>query len=61
MIAALVYHYDADAAGGTAITDVCINDGDFVCKRRRDGTFDVRLTAARRREGGMDPACCCSI
>jgi SAM-dependent MidA family methyltransferase len=56
MIAALVYHYDPDAAGGTAITDVCINDGDFVVKRRRDGTFDVRLTAARRRERGISPS-----
>ena len=56
MIAALVYHYDPDAAGGTAITDVCINDGDFVVKRRRDGTFDVRLTAARHRERGIGPS-----
>ena len=56
MIAALVYHYDPDAAGGTAITDVCINDGDFVVKRRRDGTFDVRLTAARHRESGIGPS-----
>ena len=30
MIAALVYHYDPDEDGGTALTDVCINDGDFV-------------------------------
>ena len=29
MIAALVYHYEPDADGGTAITDVFINDGDF--------------------------------
>ena len=56
MIAALVYHYDPDDAGGTAITDVCINDGDFVVKRRRDGTFDVRLTAARHRERGISPS-----
>jgi SAM-dependent MidA family methyltransferase len=53
MIAALVYHYDPDADGGTAVTDVCINDGDFAVKRRRDGSFELRLTAARRREGGI--------
>ena len=56
MVAALAYHYDPDAAGGTAITDVCVNDGDFAARRRRDGTFDVRLTAARRREAGIGPS-----
>ena len=56
MIAALVYHYDADANGGTAIADVYVNDGDFVARRRPDGSFDVRLTAARRREGGIGPS-----
>ncbi len=53
LVAALAYHYDADEAGGTAITDVCVNDGDFVVRRRRDGSFDLRLTAVRRREGGI--------
>ncbi len=56
MIAALVYHYEPDAGGGTAITDVFINDGDFHARRRSDGTFDVRLTAARRRETGVGPS-----
>jgi SAM-dependent MidA family methyltransferase len=56
MIAALVYHYDPDAGGGTAITDVVINDGDFHVRRRNDGGFDVRLTAARRRESGIAPS-----
>jgi SAM-dependent MidA family methyltransferase len=55
MIAALVYHYDADEAGGTALTDVFINDGDFVVRRGSDGAFDLRLTAARRREPGIGP------
>ncbi|HSY40198.1 MAG TPA: SAM-dependent methyltransferase [Polyangia bacterium] len=53
MVAALVYHYDPDTDGGLAITDVFVNDGDFVAKRRTDGSFEVRLTAARRREGGI--------
>ena len=61
MIAALVYHYDPDAAGGTAITDVCINDGDFVVKRQRDGALDVRLTEARHRESGIGPSLLLSI
>ena len=56
MIAALVYHYEPDPVGGSAITDVCINDGDFVAKRRRDGSLDVRLTAVRRRESGVSPS-----
>ena len=55
MVAALVYHYDPELEGGTALTDVFINDGDFVAERRSDGTFDLRLTAARRREPGVAP------
>lgn len=56
MVAALTYHYDASESGGTAITDVCVNDGDFVARRRADGSFDVRLTAVRRRDGGIGPS-----
>jgi len=55
MVAALVYHYDPDTGGGTAITDVYINDGDFVVRRHDDGSFDVRLKAVRRREPGIGP------
>ncbi len=55
MVAALVYHYEPEADGGTAVTDVFINDGDFVVRRREDGSFDVRMTALRRREGGISP------
>jgi SAM-dependent MidA family methyltransferase len=56
MIAALVYHYEPEIDGGTAVTDVFVNDGDFAVKRRADGSFDVRLTAARRREPGIGPS-----
>jgi SAM-dependent MidA family methyltransferase len=56
LVAALVYHYEADVAGGTAVADVCINDGDFAIKRRVDGTFELRLTALRRREPGISPS-----
>jgi len=56
MVAALVYHYEPDTAGGTAVTDVLVNDGDFVARRRGDGSFELRLTAARRREGGIGPS-----
>jgi SAM-dependent MidA family methyltransferase len=56
LIAALAYHYEPEVEGGTAVTDVFINDGDFAVKRRADGSFDVRLTAARRRELGIGPS-----
>ncbi len=56
LIAALAYHYEPAAEGGTAVTDVFINDGDFAVKRREDGSFDVRLTATRRREPGIGPS-----
>src|SRR4029453_4284850 len=44
--------------GGTALVDFAINDGDFVVRRRADDSagFDVRLTAARRLEGGIGPS-----
>ena len=56
LVAALVYHYEPDVEGGTAICDVCINDGDFAVRRRNDGSFDVRLLAARAREAGIGPS-----
>jgi SAM-dependent MidA family methyltransferase len=55
MVAALVYHYEPDVEGGSAVTDVFVNDGDFVARRRADGSFDVRLTATRWRERGIGP------
>jgi SAM-dependent MidA family methyltransferase len=55
MVAALAYHYDAGEAGGTALTDVFVNDGDFLVRRREDGAFDLRLAAARHREAGIGP------
>ncbi|MEI9938249.1 MAG: SAM-dependent methyltransferase [Pseudomonadota bacterium] len=56
MIAALVYHYEPEIEGGTAITDVCVNDGDFAVRRRNDGSFEVRLLAVRARESGVGPS-----
>jgi hypothetical protein len=55
MIAALVYHYEPEVDGGTALSDVLVNDGDFWAKRRADGGFEVRLTAARQRESRVSP------
>jgi len=55
MVAALVYHYEPDRDGGTAVTDVAINDGDFAAVRRADGTFALKLRALRRRESGIGP------
>jgi SAM-dependent MidA family methyltransferase len=56
LVAVLVYHYDPDLGGGTAVADVCVNDGDFAVKRRPDGSFELRLTAVRRREPGIGPS-----
>lgn len=56
MVAALVYHYEPERDGGTAITDVAVNDGDFVVKRRSDGSFELRLTAARSLDPGVGPS-----
>jgi SAM-dependent MidA family methyltransferase len=56
MVAALVYHYEPDVAGGTAVADVCVNDGDFAVKRRPDGSFEVRLLAMRAREPNIGPS-----
>lgn len=56
MIAALVYHYEPELEGGTAIADVCVNDGDFAVKRRSDGSFEVRLLAVRAREAAIGPS-----
>ena len=56
MVAALVYHYDPEHDGGTAIADVCINDGDFVVRRRADGSFELRMLAVRARERGIGPS-----
>jgi len=56
LVAALVYHYEPHVLGGTAITDVCVNDGDFAVRRRSDGSFELRLLAARAREGGIGPS-----
>ena len=56
MSAALVYHYDPELDGGTAIADVSVNDGDFAVKRRNDGSFELRLTAARALEPGIGPS-----
>ena len=55
IVAALVYHYEPEAGGGTALTDAFVNDGDFVVRRRTDGSFELRLTATRRREPGIGP------
>lgn len=55
LVAALVYHYEPDVDGGSAVADVSVNDGDFALRRRADGTFDLRLTAIRRLETGVEP------
>lgn len=54
LIAALAYHYDSETAGGTAVSDILINDGDFLVKRDHDGVFCLRMTCARRLEQGID-------
>lgn len=56
LVAALAYHYEPDSDGGTTVADVAINDGDFAVRRRSDGSFDLRMTALRRREPGIGPS-----
>lgn len=49
MVALLAYHYEPTVAGGTAITDVAVNDGDFLVRRSLDGSYDFRLAIVRHR------------
>jgi len=56
IVAALAYHYQPDVAGGSAIVDVIINEGDFLATERQDGGFDVALQLVRRVEGDIDPS-----
>jgi SAM-dependent MidA family methyltransferase len=56
LISAIAYHYEATEEGGTTLTDFYINDGDFMMKRREDGSLAVRLVAMRRREPHVCPA-----
>jgi len=56
LVAALAYHYEPELDGGTTVADIAINDGDFAIRRRGDGSFDLRLTALRRREPGISPS-----
>jgi SAM-dependent MidA family methyltransferase len=56
LVAALVYHYEPELDGGTAVADVCVNDGDFALRRRHDGSFDLRLRAVRKRETNIEPS-----
>lgn len=55
VIAAVAYHYDADEHGGTTISDLFVNDGDFLVGRRKDGAFSVFLAAARWRQTDVPP------
>jgi SAM-dependent MidA family methyltransferase len=53
LCAAMAYHYDLES--GTMIADVVINDGDFLVRRDRDGSFALRWTTARTLESGVGP------
>lgn len=55
MVAAIAYHYEPEEEGGTTIADLFLNDGDFALKRRRDGSFSLRVHALRRRETEVSP------
>lgn len=55
MIAALCYYYEPNVKGGSTIVDVSFNDGDFLVRRRADGSFDLKLTQVRERESGVSP------
>lgn len=55
LIAALVYHYDPEEHGGTALSDVFINDGDFLIRRLASGDYQLRLSVARHRQAQVPP------
>jgi len=55
IVAALVYHYQPDAAGGSTIADVSINEGDFWVRRQEGGGFELRLLLVRRIQTGISP------
>lgn len=56
IVAAIVYHYEPELRGGTSIADVFVNDGDFVTRRRSDGSFELKLTQIRKREHDISPS-----
>ena len=49
----LAYYYDAEKE--QALANVFINNGDFVYKRRSDGSVDVKLITARWRKSKVKP------
>ena len=51
MVAALSYYYDPQS--GRAVADVCFNDGDFLARRRPDGSFELKLAQLRTLEAGI--------
>ncbi len=53
IIAALSYFYDDKLDGGTCISDIVINDGDFLVKTGADGRFELKLVCARRLESNI--------
>ena len=56
MVAVLAYHYDPTRTAAPPSPTSAINDGDFVVAAPARRPFDVRLTAARRREAGIGPS-----
>ena len=56
MVAVLAYHYEAERRGGTALTDICINDGDFLVRRAESGGYDLKLAAIRWLEPEVSPS-----
>ena len=56
LVAAIVYHYEPNLDGGTTITDVSLNNGDFIYKRNPDGSPAVRLITIRDVKRGVPPA-----
>ena len=54
MISAIVYLYDPESEGGTAVTDFFVNYGDFLYLPGEKGKDRIRIQGVRHQEHGID-------
>lgn len=53
--AVLAYHYEPDEGGGTTLSDVFINNGDFIGLRFHGGSIDFKIITMRNRRKNVSP------